>query len=192
MLREARRRETYDQLVEEDVVSFLSRHRQAFDLLIAADVLVYIGDLAPLLRAAAQAMRAGGLLAVTLEADGGDHYTLQRSGRFAHSASYLERVAGEVGLRVVSNSPAAVRREGGQPVNGIVALLEPFSALARAQPSQGAATHAISGRVTTENARCRRDAGEFPKSTILERSSMLTVQERSSMIASRRKTEPWS
>jgi predicted TPR repeat methyltransferase len=123
MLRQARRCETYDQLVEEDVVGFLARHHRAFDLLIAADVMVYIGDLAPLLRAAAQAMRAGGMMAVTLEADDGDSYRLQGSGRFTHSEAYLARVADQTGWRVVSSRRAAVRREAGQPVDAIVALL---------------------------------------------------------------------
>lgn len=124
MLAQARRRGIYDELVEGDLVVFLEGRPAGFDLLIAADVLVYIGDLGPLLRAAAAALRPGGLAALTVEAaDTDGDYVLRRTGRYAHGGGYLAATAAEAGLAVLSSQRAVVRREGGEPVWGIVALL---------------------------------------------------------------------
>jgi predicted TPR repeat methyltransferase len=61
---------------------------------------------------------------------------LRRSGRFAHGANYLGRVAGEAGLRVMLCRRASVRQEDGRPVEGIVVLLEHFCVSDCAQQSQ--------------------------------------------------------
>jgi predicted TPR repeat methyltransferase len=142
MLRIARQREVYDELVEGEAVAFLDRHREAFDLLVAADVLVYVGDLAPLMRAAAGSLRQGGLMALTLEAGEGDAFELAGTGRFRHGEAYLARVVDEAGLRLLLTRQASIRRESGRPVAGLVALIARFSAGSCAESSQGTATRA--------------------------------------------------
>ena len=145
MLREARRRGIYDELVEDEVVRFLGRHRATFDLLIAADVLVYVGDLEPVFRAAAAAMRDDALMAATVEEEPGDGFSLHASGRFAHGEAYLRRVADAAGLRVLDMRRAPIRREAGEPVAGLVVLLARPPVIGRAQPSQETAAHAMAG-----------------------------------------------
>ena len=63
------------------------RAPRRFDLVFAADSLIYLGDLAPLLAAAAEALVAGGALALTLETTSRGAFELTSSGRFAHSPS---------------------------------------------------------------------------------------------------------
>ena len=80
MVDKARDKGCYDRLFVEDAVNFLSEQKgrgSGYDLLVAADVLVYIGDLEPLLRAAAGVSRDGTLFACSTECtsdvpDGGD------------------------------------------------------------------------------------------------------------------------
>lgn len=136
MLQEARRREVYDELLEADLVAFLDERRDAFDLLIAADVLVYVGDLRPFLRAAAEALRPGGLMALTLEEGSGDGFELRASGRFTHGRGYLERVVGDCGLRLEAVRQAPIRREAGLPVAGLVALVARSPVIGCAQSSR--------------------------------------------------------
>ena len=93
MLEQAAKRGVYDQLVCEELAAFLNRSPGHFDLAVAADVVVYMGDLAPLFGAAAVAIRAGGLLAFSTESWTGETYRLQPSGRFTHSAEYVRAVA---------------------------------------------------------------------------------------------------
>lgn len=68
MLEKARTRGGYDDLVEDELVAFLERHRATFDLLVSADTLCYFGDLHGVAVAAAAALRPGGRLVFTVEA----------------------------------------------------------------------------------------------------------------------------
>lgn len=93
MLTHAERRGSYHRLVTEDLVKFLGHSPRAFDLIVAADVVVYFGHLGPLLVSAAFAMRKGGLLAFSTETHDGEGYLLRPSGRFTHAPAYVERMA---------------------------------------------------------------------------------------------------
>jgi predicted TPR repeat methyltransferase len=93
MLEVAGRRGIYDHLVREDLIAFLEHSPGGFDLLVAADVMIYLGDLAPFFAAASAAVRPGGLIAFSTERleDGG--YRLLSSGRFAQAPEYVRRLA---------------------------------------------------------------------------------------------------
>lgn len=123
MLQRARARACYDQLVEADVVDFLRRHKASFSLLVAADVLVYIGDLAPVFAAAAAALRPGGGFAFTVEGATGSRWRALRSGRYAHPVAYVQRLAAQARLEIVARRDAALRTQHGGPVAGDVWLL---------------------------------------------------------------------
>jgi predicted TPR repeat methyltransferase len=89
MIDRARARGLYDELVVADMVEFLANQRGSFDLVLAADSLIYIGDLEPMLDAATQAIAPGGFLAFSLETTKDAPYVLQSCGRFAHSPEAL-------------------------------------------------------------------------------------------------------
>jgi predicted TPR repeat methyltransferase len=122
MLVEAAKRGGYSELVRSDVVAYLETTRSRFDLIFAADVLIYFGDLAPLLRAAADAMVPGGLLAVSIEVAERDDFTLLPSGRFAHSSDYLKATATE--FDVLEAVQSNIRLEAGRPVSGLYVIME--------------------------------------------------------------------
>lgn len=121
MLEAARVRGLYDELECAEIAAWLeSRPAGAFDLALAVDVFVYVGNLEPILRAAAAALASGGRFAFSVEhLDEGDAgYRLARSGRYAHARSYVERVGREAGLTLVESQPTVIRKEDGQPVVG--------------------------------------------------------------------------
>jgi predicted TPR repeat methyltransferase len=107
-----------------DLVGFLAGQTAGtFDLLLAADVFVYIGDLASVFHAARCALQPGGLLAFSVQSDPGDGYRLGEDLRFHHSAAYLRQTAGAVGLSVLHLAPCVTRQDGGRPVEGLAAVL---------------------------------------------------------------------
>ncbi|MFC7608698.1 class I SAM-dependent methyltransferase [Teichococcus aestuarii] len=67
MLAEAARQGCYAALHEADLLDFLPRHPAAWDLIAAADVLNYLGDLGPALAALRAALRPGGLALFSVE-----------------------------------------------------------------------------------------------------------------------------
>lgn len=124
MLELAKRKNCYDSLVEADVVDFLDQRRNSFDVCIAADVLVYFGDLDLVMASAFKALRDDGLFAFTVEATNDEEWSLQRTGRYAHSASYIARTVERLGFHVVEKKQATLRTQSDVPVSGDVWLLK--------------------------------------------------------------------
>jgi predicted TPR repeat methyltransferase len=115
-------RGVYDELVQGDLVEVLTAERATYDLIVATDVLIYFGDLGPPFGAAAGALRAGGLLAVSVERAEPDAYALHTAARYAHGAEYVRRTAAAVGLRQVESRDCTLRLESGQPVAGLLGI----------------------------------------------------------------------
>jgi len=122
MLAEAKRKTIYDRLHKADLTAALTRERGALDLILAADVLVYVGDLAPVLRAAAGALAAGGVLALTVQAEEAVDFMLGADQRFSHSPSYVTRCLIAAGLTVMGLTPGSFRREKNADVPGLLAI----------------------------------------------------------------------
>lgn len=119
MAEQARARGVYDQVKVGDLLALSG----SYDLVIAADVLIYLGDLAPVMQAARTVLRPGGHFAFTVEQGEGEGYTLRPTGRFAHAEPYLRRLAREQGFAVTLLEPTVTRREAGAPVPGFLCLL---------------------------------------------------------------------
>lgn len=123
MLRLAAQRGSYDELAEEELTAFLQAHPAAYDLVLAADVLVYFGDLEPIVRAAAAALRPAGLLAFSVECaeDCVPGYRLATSGRFSHAHDHVVAACASVGL-AAELKRSILRLETGRPVAGYLVV----------------------------------------------------------------------
>jgi predicted TPR repeat methyltransferase len=125
MIAKAGVRDLYDRLVVGDASAMLGREPPgSFDLIIAADALVYIGDLARLFAAAVTALTADGLFAFSVESCEGDGFKLEPTMRFAHSRSYIEATAREAGLRPLLVQSASTRREAGADAPGLICVFK--------------------------------------------------------------------
>ena len=118
MLRKASEKGLYGALQQGDAVAFLERTEAAFDLVLAADVLPYCGDLAPLFSAIAKRLAPGGLLLCTTEKAPTGDYELQATGRFAHGEDYLLAAAAEAGMTPLGSETVQLRRERGEWLKG--------------------------------------------------------------------------
>ena len=124
MIEKARERGIYDELAVADIEAGLPP--QSYDLVVAADTLVYLGDLAPVLRAVEQALKAGGFFFFTSEAKEGAGFELGPKRRWRHSESYLRQVAERHGFAVAGLMSCSPRTEANVPVAGYaVALRRP-------------------------------------------------------------------
>jgi predicted TPR repeat methyltransferase len=114
----------YDATAEADIESFLERSAGGYDLIVAADVLVYFGALERVLAGVRQALMPGGMLAISVEeSTGAAPFELKRHGRYAHRRSYIEAAAAAVGLRTRLAETAELRDEGRKPVVGLLMVL---------------------------------------------------------------------
>lgn len=114
MLARARQRGVYDELVCEDVVNIMRARPASADLITAADLLIYIGDVEPLMLAAREALRPGGLLVFTIELlnRSGGTYQLQPTRRYAHAQDHLRDIAERAGLREMGATESVLRAGG--------------------------------------------------------------------------------
>jgi predicted TPR repeat methyltransferase len=123
MLEKASEKAIYDVLVCDDITHFLTRCNTTFDLITAADVFIYIDDLTSVFRLVQQRLKPAGIFAFSIERTRGHAYRLKKSGRFAHSAKYIRRLAKENGITVLSKDRIDLRLEHHQWVKGDLILL---------------------------------------------------------------------
>ncbi|MDH3637590.1 MAG: methyltransferase domain-containing protein [Gammaproteobacteria bacterium] len=127
----ARTRKVYHELVTTDLLDYLHRHQHRFDLCLAADVLVYTGDLRPVFTAVAHSLAAGGYFAFTVETATDRKWRLQSTGRYAHSSVYVRTLASATGFEILDSRPVSYRLQHGQPVPGAIWLLQTLAGVPR-------------------------------------------------------------
>jgi predicted TPR repeat methyltransferase len=121
MIERARLTGLYAQLEVADMVQGLSSKPDASaELVLAADALVYLADIAPLLREAKRVLVAGGLLAFTVETHAGDGVILGDGLRYAHGAAYVRGSIRDAGLALSQLEALSARNEDNTPVPGLV------------------------------------------------------------------------
>ena len=123
MLDKAQARGLYDRLECADIVDFLLRAADCYDLAVAADVLVYVGDLTPVFRALRGALRDGGLFAFSVEVGACEEPVLRASSRYAHSDGYLRKMAADFGFAIESLDAQVLRYDDGAPIDGYLVLM---------------------------------------------------------------------
>jgi predicted TPR repeat methyltransferase len=117
MIVRARERGIYDALHVEDLTATLARERE-IDLVVAADVFIYVGPLETTFAGCAVALQPGGLLAFSVERGASADVVLQPTLRYAHTDAYVRRIAGEHGFSLVTTAPTVLRLDADQPVQG--------------------------------------------------------------------------
>ncbi len=102
MVEQTRQRGIYTEVYTGELVSFLRGSSGNFDLVLAADVFVYIADLASIFAEVSRLLRPDGLFAFSLEAGESKVPTPMASGRIVHSLEYMRDLAAAHGLAEVS------------------------------------------------------------------------------------------
>ena len=123
MIDKARARQIYDHLAVADLETALRTKERSYDLILAADTFVYLGDLKPVFDAAPARLKPDGYFLFTVEKADGDGFELGPKRRWRHSEAYLRRLAHDAGLHVAGLVAAAPRSEANQPVEGLAVAL---------------------------------------------------------------------
>lgn len=126
MLRLAREKNIYDALYEDNIIDFCKKNRGAFDLIVLADVLIYVGDIQELLGSISFALRQNGTVALSAECmtdnRSSESFSLHPSGRYQHSIEYLKRIFQDVGFTVKKIVPCTLREEYGGSAEGWIVI----------------------------------------------------------------------
>ncbi|MGX5734263.1 methyltransferase domain-containing protein [Bosea thiooxidans] len=115
----------YDKLAVAGLTSFLtSRPDHSADLVVAADVFVYLGELGPSFAQSARVLKPDGLLAFTVQSHGGEGAVVGEDRRFAHAEGWLRERLEKAKLSPVILEPASTRQDRGAPVPGLLVVAE--------------------------------------------------------------------
>lgn len=130
MLAKAEEKAVYDRLAQVDLSLpaeesglFVGGAEARADLVSAADVLMYLGDLSEVFPSVARLVRPGGLFAFSVEDGGsGDAPLLRPSLRYAHPNAFILRRMAETGFDVIAVEKSVIRQDAGAPVHGLLFL----------------------------------------------------------------------
>lgn len=119
MLVRAHQKECYDKLYEQDLIEYLEQTTRHYDLVIAADVLVYFGKLEQLFSLVHQRLHPSGTFLFNIEPSEQMPYRIAQSGRFNHYDGYIEQLAQETGFEIIEKQSMITRTQNNEPVHGI-------------------------------------------------------------------------
>ena len=133
MLDRARALGVYDDLVQADIVEYLrglnqpqQQQPQRHDLVLAADVFIYVGDMAPVFDALDPVIEPGGMFCFSAELAGPacrTGFELQPSLRYAHTPDYLLGLAAQHGFDAVLMKHEPIRKDQLEPIDGLFVYL---------------------------------------------------------------------
>ena len=130
MIEKAKDKNIYDRLLESDICEYLERSLENFDLFIAADVFVYVGDLVAIFKGIRQRTLPGAFVIFSTESCTGRDYILRKSGRYAHSRSYIMELTKGFGFTVLAYGKTALRWEKDRWIAGNIFVLRDGCCLA--------------------------------------------------------------
>ncbi len=124
MVAQARQKGVYDALVVGELCAFMSERPAEFDVIVAADTLVYFGVLSAAFLCAGSALKPGGLLVFTLELmedeSSGEGFRLEPHGRYSHRPAYVTAMLDHAGYVGALIQTVILRRERSANVRGLV------------------------------------------------------------------------
>lgn len=131
MIEKARARGLYRELTVADLESYLEVTSRRYDLIVAADTLVYLGDLARVFAGVRQCLRAGGQFLFTVEKADAQDFERGPKRRWRHSENYLRAAATAAGFEIAGLIAASPRNEANIAVDGLAVALALVASPAR-------------------------------------------------------------
>jgi predicted TPR repeat methyltransferase len=123
MIERARATGLYAELEVADMLQGLRAQADAgANLILAADAMVYVADIAPVLKEAVRVLAPGGLIAFTTETHDGEGVIIGDGLRYAHAAAHVRAEVDAAGLKLVLLEDRSARNEDNTPVPGLVAV----------------------------------------------------------------------
>ena len=123
MIKKAKKLDIYDNLIVGDIVEKLELSEEKYDLFVALDVFIYIGDVAPIFSSVKNCCSKNSYFIFSIETYQDEGYSLLKSSRYAHSDSYILEVASN-SFELVDSQNVKLRKEGNNWINGKIYILK--------------------------------------------------------------------
>jgi len=123
MIDKARKLDIYDSLIVGDIVEQLELLEEEYDLFVALDVFIYIGEPTNFFNAVKKCCNKNSLFIFSIETQEDEGYSLLKSSRYAHSHNYILDVASN-GFRFVDSHNVRLRKEGNNWIDGKIYIFK--------------------------------------------------------------------
>lgn len=123
MIEVAKNKPLYDELQVADIQTVLDQYSN-IDLVLAADVFTYIGNLATIFKKVYTALTDEGIFGFSVEKTHVEPYLLQQSIRYAHSKNYLATLIKENNFQILRFDQIILRKQRNHPVEGFLVVLK--------------------------------------------------------------------
>ena len=123
MIKKAKKLDVYDSLILGDIVEKLELSEEKYDLFVALDVFIYIGDITSIFNAVSKCCNKNSYFIFSIETQEDVGYSLLKSSRYAHSESYILEVASN-GFTLVGCENVKLRKEGNNWIDGKIYILK--------------------------------------------------------------------
>ena len=126
MISKADELDVYDNLYTGDIVEALNAVQENFDLFVALDVLIYVGDVESIFKTVHKYSNPESIFVFSTEIQDESGYSLLSSSRYSHSDSYImNQASGKFVL--IKSKDTVIRKEGNNLIHGKIYFFKPYS-----------------------------------------------------------------
>ena len=124
MLEQAKTKKIYNDLYLGEICEVLPQLPDLFDLFIATDVMIYIGKLEQIFSAVNIKANPRAYFVFSVESQQKEDFMLQQSCRYAHSSTYIRKIATESDFSVIAQKEIGIRKEDDVWIPGEIYILK--------------------------------------------------------------------
>lgn len=118
MLKRAEKKNIYNQLIKEDLIDYIERTKNKYDLIIAGDVFIYTGNISKVFNLIRKKLTNGAYFVFSIELFSGNNFKILKTGRFAHSQEYIEEKCKENLFEIIYSETIKIRKESNKWIKG--------------------------------------------------------------------------
>jgi predicted TPR repeat methyltransferase len=123
MVAKTRELGVYDRLFVGDIVDILGSSKEKYDLFIALDLFIYIGELTKMFKTVRQCCNKNALFIFSIETQEEDGYSLLKSARYSHSEGYILKTASD-GFKLIKSQEVNLRKEKEGWIKGKIFIMQ--------------------------------------------------------------------
>ena len=119
MLKQARQKGIYDRLFEQDIHSYLTACDNQYDLVLALDLFIYVGDIEDLFEKISEILNENGLFVFTIQTVD-TYFDLTADHRYSHSHEYITQNLQKNNLKILECQNINLREGETEAVKGAI------------------------------------------------------------------------
>jgi predicted TPR repeat methyltransferase len=124
MLQQAKTKQVYDEVVESEIIAFLTRETSSYNIIVSADVLPYLGELDTLFQAIRARLTPSGVFIFNIEISSQESWMLQENARFCHHPDYILSLMTRYQFKLLQQKYVVARQQNDQNLTVLLYILQ--------------------------------------------------------------------